>query len=135
MMHAFIIKYLEVVSGRQIGSIGIKHFFAVIFIILSNQSEAQQTVRILTPDSDTCLAYTQAMEATDNPALTAALGGWALGFFSGVAQGTGIDYLRDADASGLFHQLYSECLGQPRLPLSVVAEHMARDLIAARQRK
>ena len=99
------------------------------------QTVAEPTVRILTPNVDSCSAYVKSMETNDNPTLMAGLGGWALGFLSGVAQGTDKDILRDAKAPDLFRQLYSLCKAQPGLPLSIAAEQMARALIEVRSRR
>jgi hypothetical protein len=55
-------------------------------------------------------------------------GGWCLGFLSGVAQGTNIDFLRRQDAGALSGRLYS--LKQADKPLSVAVEEIARSLIA-----
>jgi hypothetical protein len=104
---------------------------AIALVTLCTTANAQQTVRVLTPSTDTCFAYTHAMEVNDNPVLTAGLGGWALGFFSGVAQGAGKDILRNVEAPDLFRQLYSLCKARPGQPLSVAAEEVARDLLAA----
>jgi hypothetical protein len=92
-------------------------------------SAQQKTVRILTPSSDTCSAYTKAMDAKDEPRL-AGLAGWALGYLSGVAQGSGVDFLRDEEAPKLFTRLYAGCSTQPSKPLSLVVEEMARALLA-----
>jgi hypothetical protein len=64
-------------------------------IVLVAGTQAANAVKIITPSQDSCLAYTNAMD-TDSP-LNAWLSGWAVGFFDGVAQGTGIDYLRNYD--------------------------------------
>jgi hypothetical protein len=66
-------------------------FLALTLFTVSTQAEA--TVRVLTTTADSCLAFTTAMDAIS------ALFAWTLGFLSGVAQGTGTDYLRNVDAS------------------------------------
>jgi hypothetical protein len=93
-------------------------------------ANAQQSIKILTPTNDTCAAFIQAMEDNDKPAQTAGLAGWALGFFSGVAQGTGKDILRNAQTPDLIQKLYLLCKSDPYRPLSVAAEHMAQSLVA-----
>jgi len=106
--------------------------FVLALTAFSTNALAQNNIMVLTPTTDSCLSYTQAMEANDL-ILTEGLNGWALGYLSGVAQGTGIDILRDAAAPDLFRQLYLVCKAQPRQLLSVALEGIARNLIAARR--
>jgi hypothetical protein len=62
----------------------------------------------------------------------AALGGWATGYLSGVAQGAGIDFLRKVEPGNgsVFMRLYQECRRQPQQLMSVVLEEMSRAMIA-----
>ena len=62
---------------------------AIGITLAANQTVlAQNSIRLLTATEDNCLAFTLAMERADQTRLLP-LAGWALGFFSGVAQGTG----------------------------------------------
>jgi hypothetical protein len=61
--------------------------------------------------------------------------GWFLGFLSGMAQGTGIDFLRDANEEDLNKRLYDDCRAQPDKPLSSVVEEMAKKLMASHQKQ
>jgi hypothetical protein len=97
-------------------------------ILAGGQARAQQSIRILTPTNDSCAAYTKAME-TGDATTVAAFGGWTAGFVSGVAQGTGIDFLRNEEAEKLFGELYANCLSAPSKLLSLAAEERARALI------
>lgn len=92
---------------------------------------AQETIKILTPDDDTCAPFVAAMNSGDT-AKVLALGGWALGFISGVAQGTGADILRGATVQGVMNRLYAECQRQPGQAMSVALEEIARALVAGR---
>jgi hypothetical protein len=103
-------------------------------VAASSPALAQHTVRVLTPSSDVCRSFTAAMDASDTAPLLA-LSGWALGFLSGVAQGTGIDFLRDQDGSKLLVRLYSECSKQLNELLSLAVEEMANALVAGQQRR
>jgi hypothetical protein len=105
-----------------------------LMLVLTHANAQQQSVKILTPTEDTCDAYTSAIDANEQQLLLG-LGGWAIGYFSGVAQGAEIDFLRETSAPVLFKQLYSICLSTPDKPLSVAAEAMARELIATYQRR
>jgi hypothetical protein len=64
-----------------------------LMLVLTHANAQQQSVKILTPSEDTCHAYTSAIDANEQQLLLG-LGGWALGYFSGVAQGAEIDILR-----------------------------------------
>jgi hypothetical protein len=102
---------------------------ALAIFIAAGHAAAQQNVRILAPSVDTCRAFTVAMDA-NNHAAVSALGGWALGFLSGVARGTGIDFLRKEEAPKLLERLYTDCLKQPGNTLSLTVEEMARAFLA-----
>lgn len=105
---------------------------ALLFLAVVSPSTAQQAVKILTPTADSCAAFMAAMDSGD-PTKVTALGGWALGFLSGVAQGANVDILRGATARGVMNRLYSDCQKQPERPMSVVLEGMAHSLVTAPQ--
>jgi len=106
---------------------------AVALLVPSDAALARQDVRILTPTSDSCRSYTEAIATSDKPALLA-LAGWFTGFLSGVAQGTGNDFLRNEDVQDVSERLYDVCMKQPDKPLSLAAEELARKLIANQQK-
>jgi hypothetical protein len=93
---------------------------------------AQQTVRLLTPTTDNCRAFTAAMVAPDKTALTG-LAGWVVGYLSGVAQATRTDFLHNEDVARLTSRLYADCLKRPEMPLSIATQELARKLIAGRR--
>jgi hypothetical protein len=97
-------------------------------IALTGSGVAQQSIKVLTLTEDTCAAFVAAMDSRDQ-AKAVGMGGWALGFLSGVAQGTGVDILRGATAGGVTNRLYSVCRDQPGRPMSLVLEEMARSLV------
>jgi HdeA/HdeB family protein len=103
---------------------------ALIVLSVTSPSAAQQTFKILTPSDDTCAAFTAAMDSGEPPKTLAALGGWALGFLSGVAQGTGIDILRNETMESVIKRLYHDCHEQPTKPMSLVLEEIANTLVA-----
>ena len=91
---------------------------------------AQQSVKILTPNSDSCAAFVEALNKPE-PLLLIGLAGWATGYLSGVAQGTGIDFLRQVEPgnTSVFLRLEKECQQQPSELLSIVLERMSRKMI------
>jgi hypothetical protein len=100
---------------------------ALLVSTLVPPANAQQNIKILTPTNDSCAIFTTAMDSGDPKVV--ALSGWALGFLSGVAQGTGVDILRGATAEGVMNRLYRDCQKQPGGAVSVVLEEMARSLV------
>jgi len=94
-------------------------------------ASAQQSIKILTPTSDSCAAFVEALDTNQEPLLVA-LGGWATGYLSGVAQGTGIDFLRSVEPgnASVFLRLRKECQRQPKELLSVALENISREMIA-----
>jgi hypothetical protein len=91
-------------------------------------ADAQRTVQILTPTTDTCRAYTAATVARDQNALLG-LGGWVVGYLSGFAQGAQIDFLKNETVAGLSRRLYDACLKRPEMPLSIAAHGLAKEVI------
>ena len=88
---------------------------------------AQNSIRVLTSNDDNCLTFPSAMEPADGSRLLP-LAGWVVGFFSGVAQGTGIDFLRNADTEELMTKVYATCKKQPNKSVSLASEEIANAL-------
>jgi hypothetical protein len=108
-------------------SAAVRTIAAAAALALSGAAHGQ--IRVLTPSDDSCRGLIAAMDSADRPKLLAA-GGWAIGFWSGVAQGAGIDFLRNASTDALMRRLYVACREQPARPLSLAVENLARTLIA-----
>jgi hypothetical protein len=72
-------------------------------------------------------AFTTAFEGNDQTKL-AALSGWMIGFFSGVAQGTGIDFLRNADVQTVTLRVLEYCNAEPNKLLSLATEEIAKSM-------
>jgi hypothetical protein len=108
-------------------------WITLAILTLASPSGAQQSLKVLTPTDDTCAAFVSAMDSGDPPKV-AALGGWALGFLSGVAQGAGVDILRGATAESVMNRLYAACHSQPSRQMSLVLEEIARSLVTRKVR-
>jgi hypothetical protein len=108
----------------------------IVWAIVMGGSEARadQGVKLLTPPVDTCRAYTAAIFGNNRMTLVG-FSGWFLGFLSGKAQETGIDFLRDADQEDLNKRLYEGCRAQPDKSFSSVVEEMAKSLMASHQNR
>jgi hypothetical protein len=106
--------------------------FAVA-LLTSSQAAAQSSIKILTPNNDSCAAFTTAMDTLDQQRLLT-LSGWATGFLSGVAQGAGVDFLRNENVETVVLRILAECRRQPTKLLSLTLEEMSRSLILNRNR-
>ncbi len=102
----------------------------LLLVALVAPAAAQPSIKILQPAEDTCAAFVQAMDAKDATQVLS-LGGWALGFLSGVAEGRQKDILHDTTSEGVLDRLYAACQAQPAQPISSILETMARSLAAA----
>ncbi|MGH7035592.1 MAG: hypothetical protein ACREFL_17825 [Stellaceae bacterium] len=100
-------------------------------VALTAPAAAQPPIKILAPSEDSCAALTAAMDSRDTPKVLS-LGGWALGFLSGIAQESGKDILRDATSELVLDRLYESCKAQPARPMTLLVEELAESL-AARQ--
>jgi hypothetical protein len=92
-------------------------------------SDAQKGIRILIPRENTCTAFIAAFNGDDRLAMLD-LGGWALGYLSGIAQQSGKDILRDMTSEILMDRIVDACQRQPNKPLSSVVMELANALLA-----
>lgn len=58
------------------------------------------------------------------------LGGWALGYWSALAEQSGKDILRETTSEDLLDKLATQCQAQPNTPLSSIVAAIGRALIA-----
>ena len=91
---------------------------------------AQQGIRILIPSDDTCDAFIAALNGGDRSAMLD-LGGWALGYLSGIAQQSGKDILHDLTSESLMDRIAETCQHQPSSPMSTIVMAIANSLLAA----
>lgn len=105
---------------------------AIYTVFLLSAPTADAQVKILTATKDTCAAYVNAISNPSHPDLLA-LGGWIIGYLTGTAQGTGIDFLRNESTETVSERLFGECVRHSDELLSVVAQQMAREMIAEYQ--
>jgi hypothetical protein len=106
-------------------------FAGLALVALAAPAAAQQRLKILAPSEDSCAALTAAMDARDT-AKVLSLGGWALGFLSGIAQESGKDILRDVTGELILDRLYASCKAQPARPMTLLVEELAESLVARR---
>ena len=96
---------------------------------LASPGEAQKGVRILIPRENTCGAFVAAYNGDDRLAMLD-LGGWALGYLSGIAQQSGKDVLRGLTSEILMDRIADSCQRQPNKPMSSVVIEIANSLLA-----
>ena len=102
---------------------------AVVLLALAGPSAAQQGIRMLIPNDDTCTAFLAALNSSDRAAMLN-LGGWALGYLSGIAQQSGKDILRGTTSEGLMDRIAESCQRQPNRPMSAIVMEIANSLVA-----
>lgn len=100
-------------------------------VAVAGPAAARPEIKILMPSEDTCAAFTAAMDSGDAQRVLG-LGGWALGFLSGIAHASGQDILRNATSELIFDQLYDRCKAQPTRPMTVLLQEIAESLSAQR---
>ena len=102
---------------------------ALALLAVVTASDAQKGIRILIPREDTCVAFVAAFNGDDRLAMLD-LGGWALGYLSGIAQQSGKDILRDMTSEILMDRIAEACQRQPAKPLSSIVMEIANSLLA-----
>jgi len=105
--------------------------YALIALALAtaSQAQAQKGIRVLIPSDDTCDAFVVALNNGDRSAMLN-LGGWALGYLSGIAQQSGKDLLRDVTSEALMDRIAESCQRQPAKPMSSIVMEIANSLLA-----
>lgn len=91
---------------------------------------ATQPIKLLIPSQDTCPAFVQALNSGDTTTMLS-LGGWALGFLSGVAQASGKDILGDTTSQAVMDQIAEACKDDPDKPISSIVETLSQSLSAS----
>ena len=107
----------------------LQHCLVALALAVASPAEAQNGIRILIPRDDTCSAFIAAFNGDDRLALLD-LGGWALGYLSGIAQQSGTDILRDMTSEILMDRIADACQRQPSKPMSSVVSEIANSLLA-----
>jgi hypothetical protein len=102
---------------------------ALAALLLTAAAPPLKSLKILVPSNDSCGALVTAMNSGDTAAMLN-LGGWALGYWSALAEETGRDILHNTTSEGLLDQLAIDCQQQPNSPMSSLVEAMGRSLVA-----
>ena len=101
----------------------------ILLLAGASASEAQQGIKVLIPSDDTCTAFIAALNSSDRAAMLD-LGGWALGYLSGVAQQSGKDILHDVTSQSVMDRIADACQRQPDRDLSLVVIEIGNALLA-----
>jgi hypothetical protein len=95
----------------------------------ASTGHAQNGIKILIPSDDTCNAFVAALNSSDRAAMLN-LGGWALGYLSGLAQQSGKDILHDVTSQSLMDRIADGCQRQPNRDMSAVVMEIGNSLLA-----
>jgi hypothetical protein len=91
---------------------------------------AKQPIKLLIPSQDTCSAFVEALNS-DDTATMVDLGGWALGFLSGVAQASGKDILGDTTSQAVMDRIAEECKSDQDRSITSIVENLSQSLMAS----
>jgi hypothetical protein len=105
-----------------------------IGVMLLFGAQPAGAVRLMTPNTDSCLAFTTAMQRANSnqePAPFLLMSAWVTGFMSGIAEGSNVDILRGLDITQIIARVYQKCAASPELLLTVAAERTAAEILNA----
>lgn len=105
---------------------------AFALVAIASPGQAQQGIKLLIPSDDTCDAFIAALNSSDRAAMLN-LGGWALGYLSGLAQQSGKDILRQSTSQSLMDSIAETCQRQPKRAMSSVVMEIGSALLAQAQ--
>jgi HdeA/HdeB family len=91
---------------------------------------AKRPIKLMIPSQDTCSAFVEALNGGDTATMLD-LGGWALGFLSGVAQASGKDILGNTTSQVVMDQIAEACKNDQNKPISSIVESLSQSLMAS----
>jgi hypothetical protein len=98
-------------------------------VIASTGHAQQRGIRVLIPSDDTCNAFVAALNSGDRATMVD-LGGWALGYLSGVAQQSGKNILGQTTSEAVMDRIAESCQRGPDRAMSAVVMEIANGLMA-----
>jgi hypothetical protein len=105
---------------------------ALALAAVTSSANAQQGIRVLIPSDNTCSAFVTALNNGDRETMLD-LGGWALGYLSGVAQQSGKNILAQTTSESLMDRIAEGCQRGPNRAMSAVVMEIANSLLAQAQ--
>lgn len=105
---------------------------ALAFTIGASPVDAQTGIRVLIPSDDSCNAFVAALNNGDRTTMLS-LGGWALGYLSGIAQQSGKNILGQTTSESLMDRIAEGCQRDPNRAMSTVVMEIANSLLAQTQ--
>jgi hypothetical protein len=105
---------------------------ALAFATLVSPARAQPGIRVLIPSDDNCNAFIAALNSGDRATMLD-LGGWALGYLSGIAQQSGKNILGPVTSESLMDNIAESCQRDPNRAMSAVVMEMGNSLLAQAQ--
>jgi hypothetical protein len=101
----------------------------VALLAMATTSQAQPAIRLLIPSDDSCTAFIAALNSGDRATMLN-LGGWALGYLSGIAQQSGKNILAQTTSESLMDRIADGCQRDPNRAMSAVVMEIANALVA-----
>lgn len=105
---------------------------ALALTAIGSPGHAQQGIKLLMPGDDTCSAFVAALNNGDRSTMLS-LGGWALGYLSGIARQSGKDILHDVTSESVMDRIAEACQSQPGGAMSSVVMEIGNSLLAQAQ--
>jgi len=105
------------------------YLVALMLAFVASPAAAQPGIRVLIPSDDSCTAFIAALNNGDRATMLD-LGGWALGYLSGVAQQSGKNILGQATSESLMDKIAESCQRDPNRAMSSVVMDIANALMA-----
>jgi hypothetical protein len=102
---------------------------AIALAAVASSANAQPGIRVLIPSDDTCSAFVAALNSGDR-AMMLNLGGWALGYLSGVAQQSGKNIIAQSTSETIMDRIAEGCQRDPNRAMSTVVMEIANSLLA-----
>ncbi|HEX3970014.1 MAG TPA: hypothetical protein VHX19_01755 [Stellaceae bacterium] len=102
---------------------------AIALVTFAAPAYAQPGIRVLIPSDDSCNAFVAALNSGDRATMLD-LGGWALGYLSGIAQQSGKNILGPVTSESLMDSIAESCQRDPSRAMSAVVMEMGNSLLA-----
>jgi hypothetical protein len=102
---------------------------ALALTAIVSPAKAQPGIRVLIPSDDSCDAFVAALNNGDRATMLN-LGGWALGYLSGIAQQSGKNILGQATSESLMDSIAESCQRDPNRAMSAIVMEMGNSLLA-----
>jgi hypothetical protein len=92
----------------------------IMGVMLLFEAQPANAVRLMTPNIDSCEAFTTAMKRANANQADAVvqfllMSAWVTGFMSGIAEGSNVDILRGMEITQIIIRVYQKCDSNPKM--------------------